>query len=118
MYSQKEKPRTIIDIFAGDTGFIPEKRKNYVLNGSFLDTTRTAFQIGDYPMNGLDVFRVESFFETKDLSYNDYVDEGGIPEAFVSAAEQYRKERVAVIYQDFRLWHPGLWPTKTATVWS
>ncbi|MBR0129949.1 MAG: hypothetical protein IJM08_01430, partial [Firmicutes bacterium] len=64
--------------------------KNYVLNGSFVDTSRTAKQIGDYPMNGLDVFRVESFFESKDPPYAEYTVNDSIPRIFLSAAEQYR----------------------------
>lgn len=90
IYAQKAKEGTMIDILTGETDFVPEKGKNYILNGVFVDTSVSARQIGDYPMNGLDVFRVESFLEVDDLPYAEYEGEDSIPQVFLSQAEQYR----------------------------
>ncbi len=90
LYSQKDRTGKYLDILTGDTGFVPEKGKAYVLNGSFVDTNRTSRRIGAYPMNGLDIFRVESFTEVDDLPYLEYTSDENIPDVFVTSAEQYR----------------------------
>ena len=63
LYSQTGKENIYIDLLSNDSGFAPERGHSYVLNGSFVDVTGTALQIGEYPMNGLAVFRVESFLD-------------------------------------------------------
>ncbi|MBR5755550.1 MAG: hypothetical protein IKX97_07020, partial [Erysipelotrichaceae bacterium] len=69
LYSKDSRTGIIIDVLTGDSGFVPRQGKSYVLNGSFVDVTATAQQIGDYPMNGLTIFRVESFLEGQGLPY-------------------------------------------------
>ena len=90
VYSRKGKEATHIDLLPGNSGFEPEQGKWYILNGCFLDVSGNARRIGDYPMNGFDVFRVESFLSSDDLPYADYTGGEEIPEAFLRAAEQYR----------------------------
>ncbi len=89
IYSRHGREETYIDILVGDNGFIPEKGKSYVLNGSFVDTSISTAGNG-FPLNGYLIFEVESFLSTDDLPYADYTGEGEIPEIFYRAAEQYR----------------------------
>ncbi len=90
VYSENGREGVLIDILPGASGFVPEKRKNYILHGSFVDTTGIARDIGAYPMNGYSVFRIESFIASDELPYALYTDETGIPEFFLDAADQYR----------------------------
>lgn len=90
LYSHSGRERIYIDLLCGDSGFVPEPGKSYVLNGSFVDVTAAARQIGEYPMNGLAVFRVEPFLTGESLPYADYAKGEDIPPAFLRAAEQYR----------------------------
>ena len=90
LYVQKDRSGQILDILAGSSGFAPEKGKTYVLNGSFIDTNRLERRLGAYPMNGMDIFCVESFFESDDTPYLEYTGEENIPQVFIDAAEQYR----------------------------
>ena len=90
LYSQTGKENIYIDLLSNDSGFAPERGRSYVLNGSFVDVTGTALQIGEYPMNGLAVFRVESFLDADELPYADYAGEDSIPGVFLRAAERYR----------------------------
>ncbi len=90
LYSRSGREGVMIDVLAGDSGFAPERGKSYVLNGTFVNTSGSASSVGDYPMNGLTVFRVESFLGTDELPYAEYTGETGIPAAFTRAAEQYR----------------------------
>ena len=90
LYVQKDRTGKILDILAGDTGFAPEKGKTYVLNGSFVDTNRMERSLGIQPMNGMDIFRVESFFESGDTPYLEYTGDETIPQVFHDAADQYR----------------------------
>ena len=89
-YSRKGKEATHIDLLPGNSGFEPEQGKRYILNGSFVDVSGNARYIGDYPMNGFDIFRVESFLSSDDLPYADYREGEEIPERFLRATEQYR----------------------------
>ena len=89
IYSQSGKEGIFIDVLTGSSGFVPEKGKNYVLNGSFLDVSGNVRQVGEYPMNGLAVFRIESFTESGDLPYSETTG-GEIPEVFLRAADRYR----------------------------
>ena len=90
IYARSGKEGTYIDILTGNTDFVPEKGKSYVLNGFFVDTTGSARRIGECPMNGFIVFRVESFISADDLPYAEYTEGEDIPEVFLHAAEQYR----------------------------
>ena len=90
LYSRHGREETYIDILLNDSGFVPEKGKSYVLNGSFVDTSGTAGKGDGFPLNGYLIFEVESFLSTDDLPYADYTGEGEIPERFYRAAEQYR----------------------------
>ena len=90
LYIQQNRVGTYLDLLAGDSGFEPEPEKSYVLNGSFLDVSRMDRQSGAYPMNGLQIFRVESFRETDALPYAEVSEEQDIPAVFTRAAEQYR----------------------------
>ena len=90
VYSKSGRENIYIDILTGESSFVPEKGKSYVLNGSFVDTTGAAWITGYYPMNGLAVFRVESFIASDELPYA-CIDEGvDIPGIFLHAADQYR----------------------------
>lgn len=89
LYARNGKEGTYIDILLNESGFVPEKGKSYILNGSYMDTSKTVDQIGGYPKNGFPVFEVESFITTDALPYADYVDGEPIPEIFLRAAEQY-----------------------------
>lgn len=89
-YSRKGKEEVHIDLLPGSSGFEPEQGKWYILNGSFLDLSGDARRIGDYPMNGFDAFRVESFLSSDDLPYAEYTEGEELPETFRLAAEQYR----------------------------
>jgi hypothetical protein len=75
IYTKKGREGVLIDILTGTSNFVPEKGKNYILNGSFIDTTGTARDIGDYPMNGYSIFRIESFSDSDELPYALYSDE-------------------------------------------
>lgn len=90
IYSQKGREGTYIDILTEDIGFVPEKGKSYVLNGSFVNTSGTLKQVGCFPKNGFDVFQVESFISTDELPYAEYTTEKDIADTFYGAAEQYR----------------------------
>lgn len=90
LYARSGKEGTYIDLLAGTSGFIPEKGKSYILNGSFISTASTARQAGEYPTNGYVIFRVESFLDSDDLPYLEYDGESEIPEVFLRAADQYR----------------------------
>ena len=90
LYYQNGRENIYIDILPGESGFVPEKGKSYVLNGSFVDVSGTARRIGAYPMNGLVVFRIESFLSSDELPYADCGEGEEIPAAFFGAAEQYR----------------------------
>ncbi|MBR4131734.1 MAG: FtsX-like permease family protein [Oscillospiraceae bacterium] len=90
LYLQQDRAGTYVDLLAGDSEFVPEAEKSYVLNGSFLDVSRMDRQSGAYPMNGLQIFRVESFRETDALPYAEVTEEQDIPAVFTRAAEQYR----------------------------
>ena len=87
LYARSGKENTYIDILSGVSGFVPEKGKSYVLNGSFINTAAGATD--EYPMNGFVVFRVESFLSSDDLPYAEYTKDGVIPEIFLRAADQY-----------------------------
>ena len=89
LYSRHGREETYIDILVGDNGFVPEKGKSYVLNGSFVDTSSSASGNG-FPLNGYAIFQVESFLSTDDLPYADYTEGEEVPEVFSRAAEQYR----------------------------
>lgn len=89
-YTRYGKEGTYIDLLSGSSGFVPEKGKSYLLNGCFLDTTGTAKQIGEFPMNGFFVFKVDSFIESDELPYAEYTEGEEIPGVFLRAAEQYR----------------------------
>ncbi len=89
LYARDGRENTLIDILPGDSGFEPEPGKRYVLNGSFVDVSRTARRIGDYPMNGYTIFRVESFLFEDDLPYACYDGDEPVPEVFLRASEQY-----------------------------
>ena len=99
IHSRKGKEGIHIDLMPDNSGFVPEKGKSYILNGYFVDVSGTARQIGDYPMNGFEIFRVDSFLSSEDLPYAEYNEGEEIPEAFLRAAEQYRtmKNYVRVI---------------------
>ena len=88
LYARSGKENTYIDILSGVSGFVPEKGKSYVLNGSFINTAAGATE--EYPMNGFVVFRVESFLSSDDLPYAEYTKDGVIPEIFLRTADQYR----------------------------
>lgn len=90
IYSRKGSEGVLIDILTGTSDFVPEKGKSYILNGTFIDTTGTARDIGDYPMNGYSVFRIESFIDTDESPYAVYDDEKEIPECFLETAEHYQ----------------------------
>ena len=90
IYSRKDREGILIDILPGTSGFVPEKGKNYVLHGSFVDTSGVARTIGEYPMNGYAVFRIDSFIDSDELPYAFYSDEEEIPDRFLTSAEQYR----------------------------
>lgn len=90
LYAQQGREGTYIDLLTDESGFVPEKGKSYVLNGSFVDTSGTAHQTGDYPQNGYVIFRVESFLSAEDLPYADYTSDAEIPEVFLQTAQQYR----------------------------
>ena len=89
LYSRHGREETYIDILLDDNGFIPEKGKSYVLNGSFVDTSVSTSSNG-FPLNGYPIFRVDSFLSTDDLPYADYTEGAEIPAVFFRAAEQYR----------------------------
>ena len=89
-YSRKGKEEYHIDILPGDSGFEPEQGKSYILNGRFIDISGNIRYIGDYPMNGFEIFKIESFLTSDELPYAEYTKGDGIPEAFRCAAEQYR----------------------------
>lgn len=89
LYSRQGREGTYIDILVNDNGFVPEKGKSYVLNGSFVDTSGSASGNG-FPLNGYAIFQVESFLSTDDLPYADYTEGAEIPEVFSRTAEQYR----------------------------
>lgn len=89
LYSRSRKENIIIDVLTGDTDFVPRQNTSYVLNGSFVNVSATAEQIGDYPMNGLTIFRVESFSEINGLPYAEYAGNDQIPERFLEAANLY-----------------------------
>ena len=89
-YSRKGKEGTHIDLLPGKSSFEPEQGKWYILNGSFLDLSGNSRHIGDYPMNGFDVFRVESFITSDDPPYAAYAEGEEAPETFLLAADQYR----------------------------
>lgn len=89
-YSRKGKEEAHIDLLPGDSGFMPEQGKTYILNGTFVDKSRDTRHIGDYPMNGFDIFRVESFLSSDDLPYADHAAGEPVPEPFLRATEQYR----------------------------
>ena len=90
LYSRSGREGVYIDVLAGSSGFAPERGKSYVLNGVFVDTTGTARQIGEYPLNGLAVFRVESSSVEEGPPYADYAEGEDIPDSFLRAAERYR----------------------------
>ncbi len=90
IYSRHGREDTYIDILTNDSGFVPEKGKCYVLNGSFVDTSGTAQNVGVYPKNGYKIFRVESFISDDALPYAEYIEGEEIPRVFCRAAEQYR----------------------------
>lgn len=90
IYAQQGRENAYIDLLTDESGFVPEKGKTYVLNGSFVDTSGTAQQIGAYPQNGYVIFKVESFMYSDALPYVEYTSEAEIPEVFFQAAEQYR----------------------------
>ena len=90
IYSRIGKADLYIDILANDSGFVPEKGKSYVLNGSFVDTSGIANKGEGYPLNGYIIFQVESFFYSDALPYADYTEGMEIPDAFCQAAEEYR----------------------------
>lgn len=89
LYAQRGKEGTYMDILVGDSDFVPEKGKSYVLNGSFVDTSGTARKLGAYPLNGYDIFKVESFISADDLPYADYTEAEAIPDVFFRAVAQY-----------------------------
>ena len=89
LYSRHGREETYIDILLDDNGFVPEKGKSYVLNGSFVDTSVSTSSNG-FPLNGYPIFRVDSFLSTDDLPYADYTEGAEIPAVFFRAAEQYR----------------------------
>ena len=90
LYARSGREGTFIDILTNDSGFVPEKGKTYILNGSFVDTTGTANNIGAYPQNGYLIFQVDSFLYADALPYADYTTEAEIPEVFHQAVAQYR----------------------------
>jgi len=90
LYSRSVKEGIYIDILTGNTDFVPERGKSYLLNGSFVDTSGSARRIGEYPMNGLAIFQVESFIAVDAAPYLEYAEGETIPAAFSRAAEQYR----------------------------
>jgi hypothetical protein len=77
LYARSGKEGTYIDILTNDSGFVPEKDKSYILNGSFVDTSGTSRSIGEYPKNGYPIFRVESFISLDGLPYDDYAEGDG-----------------------------------------
>ena len=89
-YSRKGKEETHINLLPAGSGFLPEQGKYYILNGSFVDLSDSARYSGDYPINGFEVFTVESFLSSDDLPYAEYQEGEEIPEVFLSAAKQYR----------------------------
>ncbi|MBR5113843.1 MAG: ABC transporter permease [Oscillospiraceae bacterium] len=90
IYSRNAREETLIDLLAGDVGFEPEQGKSYVLNGEFLDVSGSAMRVGAYPMNGLKIFRVESFLDSDEAPFAEYTDADSIPEVFLEAADAYR----------------------------
>ena len=90
LYARSGKEGTYIDLLMNDSGFVPKKDQSYILNGSFVDISGTASNIGEYPKNGYPIFRVESFVEMDDLPYADYTETEDIPEVFLRALEQYK----------------------------
>ena len=90
IYSRKGKEENHIDLLPDNSGFVPEEGKSYILNGWFVDVSGSARAIGDYPMNGFEIFRIDSFFSSDDLPYAEYTPGEDIPEVFLNAAEQYR----------------------------
>ena len=91
LYSREGKEGAYIDILLNDSGFVPEYGKSYILNGSFVDASGTTRKMGGYPLNGYDVFKVESFLSGDALPYADYTEGMEIPEAFLNAVEQYQR---------------------------
>ncbi|MBR6472763.1 MAG: hypothetical protein IKS99_03405 [Firmicutes bacterium] len=89
IYTQEVKEGIYIDILTADSGFEPEQDKTYVLNGSFVDTTAISRQIGEYPMNGLTILRIQSFLDADDLPYAEIAKGEDIPEIFLHEAELY-----------------------------
>ena len=61
-----------------------------MLNGAFVDTSGNVRKVGNYPMNGFVIFRVESFLSMDEVPYAEYAEGEPIPEVFLRAAEQYR----------------------------
>ena len=90
LYSRSGKDGVLINLLSGSIDFVPEQGKSYVLNGSWLDTSGVARQLGDYPRNGLSTFRLESFVGTDELPFAAYAEDEEVPERFLSAAQQYR----------------------------
>ena len=90
LYARNTKENIYIDIMTGNSGFVPETGKSYVLNGSFLDISSTTRQVANYPRNGFAVFQVDSFLSTDELPYADYTVDEAIPDVFFQAVDQYR----------------------------
>ena len=90
LYSRQGREGTYIDILVNGNGFVPEKGKSYVLNGSFVDTSGAVHPGDGFPLNGYAVFQVESFLSADDLPYADYTEGTEIPDSFLHATEQYR----------------------------
>ena len=89
-YSRKGKEDIHIDLLPGGSGFVPEPDRYYLLNGYFVDLSGANRFSGNYPMNGFEVFVVDSFLSSDDLPYMEYTAGEEIPEVFLRAAEQYR----------------------------
>ncbi len=90
LYSRNGRENIYIDVLCGESGFVPERGRAYVLNGAFVDVSGTARQTGRIPTNGLAVFRVESFLGSDEPPFAEVTGEDTVPAVFLGAAEQYR----------------------------
>ena len=81
VYSLSDKSEVLINLHVGDTDFVPEKGKTYVLHGAFLGKNAE-------PRNGRENFEVNPFDGSDEPPYEEY-DGGGIPGRFLDAAAKY-----------------------------
>lgn len=85
LYSREGEAGLAINLMAGESGFVPEKGKQYVVNGVLYN----APQLGQ-PTNGLKVFVITAFESSDEAPYAEWTPDGETPAAFTEAAELYR----------------------------